>query len=527
MFATARRSNGYAGLHDLATSTRVIAKNTREDRTRSVQPSSDDRPPSSPQRLGPYLVLPETSPCGEHVLVGYDDRLRRRVWLRRSEGTAPVGPDRRTLSRSTRLRWLSGRRAADEAWDAFEAADGQPLLTMIGRAQSWSAVRLWLLDLAGELRAGLADGSLAPLALEHVWITAAGRAKLLDWPAVPGSSAHAGNLGGAQRFLHEVAVRTLTAGSSDGSRGPRVPLPIDARRFIDRLRAGSFDRADAVLDEISSLVREPAAVTRGRRIGHLVFCGLPPALAAAILTALFWVVTSVLAGDPRQNELTELVSRLEDLIDPPADRRRHDEVRAYQIFIAAKHRATVEDPATWSSMWSLLRINRELRPLAEEAIAAYPNPTEAEIRSAEPIVQGHLGRRKAALESMRSPPGVAQMLLLIGVAASLYEAALGLLSAWAFRGGLGLRLFGADVVTAEGERAGRMRTLLRALVAWSPAALAAVAIEIAPNPFTAGTAWLLAAGACVTLFAVGTAYAIRHPDCGLQDRVAGTRLVPR
>ena len=48
-------------------------------------------------------------------------------------------------------------------------------------------MRFWLCDLAEELNAGLNDGTLPKqLALDRVWITAEGRAKLLDFPA-PGA----------------------------------------------------------------------------------------------------------------------------------------------------------------------------------------------------------------------------------------------------------------------------------------------------------------------------------------------------
>jgi hypothetical protein len=39
--------------------------------------------------------------------------------------------------------------------------------------------------------------------------------------------------------------------------------------------------------------------------------------------------------------------------------------------------------------------------------------------------------------------------------------------------------------------------------------------------------WVIATGASVALFSIGAAYAVRHPERGLQDRLAGTTLVPR
>ena len=49
-------------------------------------------------------------------------------------------------------------------------------------------MRYWLHDLATEISAAEKDGTLPELALDRVWITGEGRAKLLDFPA-PGLAA--------------------------------------------------------------------------------------------------------------------------------------------------------------------------------------------------------------------------------------------------------------------------------------------------------------------------------------------------
>ena len=76
----------------------------------------------------------------------------------------------REANRAGRLRWLGGRRTATETWDAFEALDGVALVNL-DRPQPWRSVKGWLGDLAAEVDAGLADGSLPPLSLDRVWIT--------------------------------------------------------------------------------------------------------------------------------------------------------------------------------------------------------------------------------------------------------------------------------------------------------------------------------------------------------------------
>jgi hypothetical protein len=90
----------------------------------------------------------------------------------------------RSVGRVGRLRWLTGRRSTGENWDAFEAVAGRALAGLIQAPQPWRQVRFWLFDLANEISAAEKDGTLPPvLAMDRVWITDDGRAKLLNFPA--------------------------------------------------------------------------------------------------------------------------------------------------------------------------------------------------------------------------------------------------------------------------------------------------------------------------------------------------------
>jgi uncharacterized RDD family membrane protein YckC len=84
-------------------------------------------------------------------------------------------------------------------------------------------------------------------------------------------------------------------------------------------------------------------------------------------------------------------------------------------------------------------------------------------------------------------------------------------------GGLSLWLARVRVVRRDGAPAGRWRAFARALVAWSPALVAA------HSPlYTRQLATPL-----LLLFAAGVVYALLSPARGLQDRIAGTALVPK
>src|SRR5687767_12833358 len=134
LFSTARRGNGWTGVHEVLSGTRVVQRNV-------LRPVVSTAPKMSPvdlvsdstasMRLGPYVVnatVGETG--GGRLLVGIDPILRRHVWIHEvPPGTPPVNPTRRDVSRPGRLYWLAGRRSATENWDAFEAPRGEPFLT--------------------------------------------------------------------------------------------------------------------------------------------------------------------------------------------------------------------------------------------------------------------------------------------------------------------------------------------------------------------------------------------------------------
>lgn len=87
-----------------------------------------------------------------------------------------------------------------------------------------------------------------------------------------------------------------------------------------------------------------------------------------------------------------------------------------------------------------------------------------------------------------------------------------------WRGGFWLHAFDIAVVTRDGREASRLRAVARAGTAWSLMLAAAIVAE-AGSP-------LIALGLHFTQLIL-LAYAIDHPNRGLQDRLVGTYLVPR
>lgn len=258
----ARRENGYATMWDRLTGTRVVVKPKGTARTPLEPLLPAETATHGANFLGPYQLAKEMVPG--RWMVASDPVLRRPVWLLRQHQSA-LGLSRRNLSRPGRLRWLQTVESAQARWDAFEATPGTPFTILVARGKRvpWGTLRQWLHDLASELWAGAGDHTLpAQLSLDHVWITKAGRAVLLDEPW-PGVATQAGriavaDLAGQQRFLSAVAA---CVDSTD--------LPLHARPVLRNLAAGQFEKLSFLTGVLRGLLDRPAEVSRKVRAGSI------------------------------------------------------------------------------------------------------------------------------------------------------------------------------------------------------------------------------------------------------------------
>jgi hypothetical protein len=93
--------------------------------------------------------------------------------------------------------------------------------------------------------------------------------------------------------------------------------------------------------------------------------------------------------------------------------------------------------------------------------------------------------------------------------------------------GFTFRPFGAVLVNARGARASRVRALWRAVVTWTPMGVALILVKTNPSPPAYSVGLLAIESALVIGFGAAAAWAITHPSRSLQDRLAGTWIVPR
>jgi hypothetical protein len=97
-------------------------------------------------------------------------------------------------------------------------------------------------------------------------------------------------------------------------------------------------------------------------------------------------------------------------------------------------------------------------------------------------------------------------------------------------GGLVTRVLGHAVVHRGGREIGRVRSMLRLLIAWSPVILwiAFVGLPMFGEPRTVSPELSFMTGsAALAIMVAGAIWTIAHPGRGPHDRLAGTWVVPR
>jgi hypothetical protein len=166
------------------------------------------------------------------------------------------------------------------------------------------------------------------------------------------------------------------------------------------------------------------------------------------------------------------------------------------------------------------------RQTAEQIIATHPSPSQQELAEATTQVKLLLETR-SPFDSLSDPV----ILVLVGLTYTGLVALLSLACALLFRGGLVLRLLGVAVVVRDGSRASRPRVFWRSLVAWSPLALLPLLVGLALWGFMPSGREYTASGLTpfltLAIYIPLVIWSTLMPKRGLQDRLAGTWLVPR
>ncbi len=297
ILSTMRARNGYRGLHEFVSGTRTYhLRWPRPQPRRAIQVREFhldvSRPEGLPARVGPFEVRGALRwGDRERTLVAEDAQLGRAVWLwLRPASEPPLDAARRDISRSTRVRWVACGTDGPWQYDALLAPAGMPLPVLAAGTPrlSWADVRPILDDLAEEMEASCAEGTLPrQLSPHQVWVQPDGRVQLLGTPLAASADEGIGQVGvsadvpdeaRALDFLRQVAVLALegrTRPLREADRA-RAPVPLHATHVLARLMGGrdSYPAIAELRQDLEAIRDRPAEVSRVRRAGHLAFTTL-------------------------------------------------------------------------------------------------------------------------------------------------------------------------------------------------------------------------------------------------------------
>jgi uncharacterized RDD family membrane protein YckC len=306
--STMRASNGFQGIHEWISGTRVVrldqAARRRAPRGRRAPSRSRERVAAGPvgvlKAVGPFRVRGAVRWDGDRrVLLGEDSTLERPVWLvLRPKGSPAPTSARRDLGRPSRPRWLNGGEQSEGRWDAYAAPLGCPLADLAGpEGLPWADARPILHELADELAKAISEKTLPEaLSVEQVWVQPDGSVQLVD-PIEPSGGRIVGtDQERALGLLRSTAALALEGGRRRGSGPPSAiyaAVPEHAARVLDRL-IGRPRRGDSAYVDVVMLVADleadrekPTEVGMARRAAHLApaCVALSPWLAGMFFVA--------------------------------------------------------------------------------------------------------------------------------------------------------------------------------------------------------------------------------------------------
>ena len=284
LFSTARRGNGWIGVHELLSRTRVVQRNVpgplhpplrRRHLPISFPPfrlcDASDRTPCTR-----WSARPAADDCSSAsiqsfaVMCGFT---KFRQGHRRSSAT------RRDASRPGRLYWLAGRRSATENWDAFEAPRGEPFLTA-PPTSDWRQVHRALSSLATELDASRsANDRDTQLSLAHVWRRAGRTTRAPRFPVA--RVGRAGRQSASQSC--RAAGGGLHARICSHHRASRAAV---GHKLLNRLASGAPPALADVKAELLRLASIPNRPSRIRRALPMVMAAMPVAVPILIVTVM-------------------------------------------------------------------------------------------------------------------------------------------------------------------------------------------------------------------------------------------------
>jgi hypothetical protein len=566
---TMRARNGYRGLYELLSGTRVI-KLPELPKHWTADPSRPSLPVEAadqlPQRLGNFTVRGAfPGNAGIKMLLGEDSALERTVLIElRARDASPLSPARRAITRPTRLRWLSRGQDDHRQWDAFLAPSSAPLRDLVATAGKlfWTEVRPLLEQLSNELVAACAEDTLPDtLSLEQVWVRADGGVQLLDAP--PNGAARLEGSTPLERsgqspdeqaleLLRQVVVLTLEGASPATGDGtlPRVPVPEHAVEVLARL-FGAAEGYPSVREFQKALVNtrdRPTQVARVRRATHLaamgfliglgIACCVMPVGCAPALLRFTAISAQYLGGKEALSDFDK--GSLREFVGWLANPVPWLRLQAAQLDSDVRLRRQLVDTLEICQLEKRERRQTSswlMQPMYDMEEDVVQSLQAAQTSSSSRSWIQAFGFRWPAISHAQRFLGLLPTMVLLLVLN--FAPVVWVLWAFITRGGLTFRVMGISLVRSDGRKASRTRCAWRALLVWIPVfALLSVAVcldqtyweawwyRIPPPHWMLWISWILWWLGLV-LLPLYCALALWFPTRSLHDRLAGTYLVPR
>ncbi|HLJ94187.1 MAG TPA: protein kinase [Gemmataceae bacterium] len=572
MVVPMRARNGYRGIHELASGTRVVRLPwVKKRRTFQDCPSEHAllQPEGLPEQIGCYRIQGALSWKAESTIVsGQHPALGRKVWIHLRPPSRPaVTASRREVNRPTRLQWLACGKHGERQWDAFIAPAGWPLPEFLRKTAklSWTDACPILEQLSDELAAAYRDHTLPEsLSVDQLWIQANGRVQLVD----PFVSEALDGVIHSESENHEAALRLLQQTAElmlEGSLRPegqparpiQAPVPQYAAPILNRLLKADlppFGTVEELRTQWTANRDRPLEITSDQRVAHLslltaALC-IPlflmffmPALFHLTLKPLVAVtLTRQIQREQQTLEALQNLNRQEFLLslfqlDPIAraaglkhvlervgpDARLAEELKQKiekDSSLATELRQTTDvNEADWQEMGVALT-DFSLAPVGDPRIVA----------------TWHIANH--ALDPvLTTMPTVIWVFLLIFI---LAFPLIWVVWAFIFRGGFTFRLAGIALLRSNGRKALRIQCAWRALLVWLPVVgllalscwldLVGLAAWSHRNlvlyQWTNALSWVCW-GLALLLLPLYGGLVLWLPNRGVHDRLARTYLVPR
>lgn len=332
--STMRESNGYRGLHELASGTGVVALPWPRKRPKPVSvvgwflylkrsgrlTGEGGSRVSLPDMLGGFTIRGATRWTPEEkILLGEDTALNRKVLIYARPLQGPdVDANRLKINRITRVRWLGSGTDKDLRWDSFLAPLGCPLPELIASEKRlpWTEVRPVLEQLADELVAAMADNTLPQhLSCDQVWVQHNGRVQLVDSPTdrlatAPDAGATAVNAR-CLDFLRQVTVLAMEGRVLSVNESPqavRAPMPEHVQKILNRVvgLGEPYTTVTELRADFSATAELPSEVTPANRGAQLALQAafLLPALLFMFLPGMLtqlWIGDTVVDPESTAN----------------------------------------------------------------------------------------------------------------------------------------------------------------------------------------------------------------------------------